>query len=157
MSLWRPKPSGVSLLHQAETRTGCALDMMLPFTMYAQDRENAGRVERWTGEGEVWLAVAPDQIWLLHARPQVDASADKRARRGLQRASAVGSVWDHLPRRGLTLHSVSRHRFHDVDLSWPQQRRLITGRLLGSRQERDRLIGQLAGDELRNLLGERRS
>ena len=151
----RRQPSAAQLLHQAETRTGCALEMMLRFTMYAQDRETHGRVERWTGVGETWLAVASDQVWLLHARLQLAERADTARRRGHSRASEVGSVWDHLPRRGLTMHSVARRRFHDLDLSWPAQRRLITGRLWGPRSQRDLLVGQLTGDELRHLLGGR--
>ena len=141
-------------LRLAETRTGCPLELLLPFTMCAQDRPVNGRAERWSGELAMWLALDAQHVWILHGRHRPTATRDPQIRWALRNAPEIGSVWDKLPRRGLTAHSRARRGFHDLELSWPRELRLITGRLHGPRAQRDRAVGQLAADELRTAFTE---
>ena len=145
----RARAREVERLRLAETRTGRPLELLLPFTMCAQDRLVAGKTERWSGELAMWIAVDPQHLWILHGRHRAAAASDRHAARALRSAPEIGSVWDTLARRGLTSHSSARLGFHDLQLSWPRELRLITGRLHGHRGQRDLLVGQLAADELR--------
>ena len=64
----RPRSRELERLRLAETRTGCPLELLLPFTMCAQDRVINRREERWSGELAMWLAVDPQHLWILHGR-----------------------------------------------------------------------------------------
>ena len=82
-------------LRLAETRTGCPLELLLPFTMCAQDRPVNGRAERWSGELAMWLALDPEHVWILHGRhrptapPATRRSAGRFATR--RRSGACGT------------------------------------------------------------------
>ncbi len=147
-----PREHAAELLRAAESRTGCPLDLVLPFTMHAQDRLHNGQLHRWVGELPMWLAIDHQHIWILNARPLPAPNASRQARRALRNAPAVGSVWDKLPRAGQTPHSTVRRRCHALELSWPRDLRLITGQLRGPASDREQLTGLLAGDELRSPL-----
>ncbi len=150
----RPRTREIERLRLAETRTGCPLELLLPFTMCAQDRVINRREERWSGELAMWLAVDPHWIWVLNGRHQPTGPRDSHVRWAVRSAPDIGSVWDKLARRGLTAHSRARPGFHELELSWPRELRLITGRLHGPRGQRDGLVGQLAADELRTAFTE---
>ncbi len=137
------------LLRAAESRTGCRLDLLLPFTMHAQDRIHNGQLQRWVGELAMWLAIDHQHVWILNGRPIPAPQASREVRRALRNAPAIGSVWDTLPRTGLTLNSTDRRRSHTLELSWPRELRLIAGQLHGPAAGREQLTGLLAGDELR--------
>ncbi len=139
------------LLRGAESRTGCPLDLVLAFTMHAQDRLHNGKLQRWVGALAMWLAIDQQHIWILNGRRLPGPHASREARRALRNAPAIGSVWDKLPRTGLTLNSTARRRSHTLELSWPRELRLITGELHGPAAAREQLTGLLAGDELRIL------
>ncbi|MGO9902709.1 MAG: hypothetical protein ACLP0J_24155 [Solirubrobacteraceae bacterium] len=137
-------------LRGAESRTGCRLDLLLPFTMHAQDRIHNGQLQRWVGQLPMWLAIDHQHIWILNGRPIPAPQASREVRRALRNAPAIGSVWDTLPRTGLTLNSTVRWRAHTLELSWPRDLRLIAGELHGPAADREQLTGLLAGDELRS-------
>jgi hypothetical protein len=150
----RQRSRELERIRVAETRTGCPLELVLAFTMFAQDRVINRREERWSGEIAMWLALDPQHVWILHGRHRPTAPRNPQIRWALRSAPEIGSVWDKLPRRGLTAHSRARPGFHDLELSWPRELRLITGRLHGPRGQRDRAVGQLAADELRTAFTE---
>jgi len=150
----RQRSRDIERVRLAETRTGCPLELLLPFTMWAQDRLINSSAERWSGELAMWLAVDRQHLWILHGRHRPTATRDPEIRRALRHAPEIGSVWDKLGRPGLTSHSSARLGFHDLQLSWPREMRLITGRLHGPCAQREFLVGQLAVDELRTAFSE---
>ena len=86
----------------------------------------------------MWVALGHQTLWFLH-----DATLGR-----------LGGVWDALPRQGLHILATERHHGHDVELSWPLMPRLLIGTLGGPAENRRRLLGLLAADELgvRDLL-----
>jgi hypothetical protein len=96
----------------------------------------------------MWLAISADVVWFLYGRA-VASDASEPARRHIRNMPEIGGIWDAIARHGLTIHTKAFRASHQLDLSWPQQARLITGRLYGPRSQRERLIGILAQDELR--------
>jgi hypothetical protein len=79
-------------LRLAETRTGCPLELLLPFTMCAQDRPVNGRAERWSGELAMWLALDAQHVWILHGRHRPTATRDPQIRWAVRSAPEIGSA-----------------------------------------------------------------
>lgn len=121
-------PGSGSLVEQAEARIGQPIQLLCPFELRAQDRPG----ERWQGSQRVWIALGEQTLWFLH-----DATLGR-----------LGGVWDALPRQGLHILATERSGRHDIELSWPLMPRLIIGRLGGPTEDRRRLLGLLAADEL---------
>jgi hypothetical protein len=123
-----------SLVEQAEGRIGQPIQALCPFELRAQDRPG----ERWQGSQPMWVALGHQTLWFLH-----DATLGR-----------LGGVWDALPRQGLHILAAERRHGHDVELSWPLIPRLLIGSLGGPAEDRRRLLGLLAADELgvRDLL-----
>lgn len=127
-------PAAASLVEQAESRIGQPIQALCPFELRAQDRPG----ERWQGSQPMWVALGHQTLWFLH-----DATLGR-----------LGGVWDALPRQGLHVLAAKRRDGHDVELSWPLMPRLLIGSLAGPAEDRRRLLGLLAADELgvRDLL-----
>ena len=134
--------------HRLPTRTPAAVHHVRPGPSGQRPRRT---LERRARDG---LALDPQHVWILHGRHRPTATRDPQIRWALRNAPEIGSVWDKLPRRGLTARRRARRGFHDLELSWPRELRLITGRLHGPRAQRDRVVGQLAADELRTAFTE---
>jgi len=127
-------PAAASLVEQTEGRIGQPIQALCPFELRAQDRPG----ERWQGSQPMWVALGHHTLWFLH-----DATPAR-----------LGGVWDALPRHGLHILAAERPDGHDIELSWPLMPRLMIGALGGPADQRRRLLGLLAADELgvRDLL-----
>jgi hypothetical protein len=90
--------------------------------------------ERWYGHEALWMAVSDTSIWLLHT------TAD----------GSIGGVKSRFSRTGV--HTRWAHHpancSHAGELSWPADPWFIAGELYGPQDQRLRLIGLLAADEL---------
>jgi hypothetical protein len=93
-----------------------------------------GPGERWHGQEPLWIAVSDSWLWLLHRTDNGN----------------IGGVKSRFSRAGIHTHWTD-HRLgssHLGELSWPADPWFIAGELHGPRDQRLRLIGLLAGDEL---------
>ena len=101
---------------------------------------SAGRAAQY-----LWLALDGERLWLLHDAHRHPAHRRHPSQPWLPR---VGGVWDWPPRHGLVLQARELRGCHQLELSWPDTPRLIVGRVYGPREDRRRLVGLLAADEL---------
>jgi hypothetical protein len=111
-------------------RVGEPTHAAAPFMLRTQHTPH----ERWHGEEPLWMAISDTWLWLLH--------------RTLD--GGVGGVKSRFSRGGLHArwddHRLQSH--HVGEVSWPADLWFIAGELHGTRPQRLRLIGLLAGDEL---------
>jgi hypothetical protein len=130
-AVWRGGRTGKELplaRQQAEARVGEPLAAFCPLELRAQDRPR----QRWQGSQHMWMGLGEQTVWFLHHST----------------LGRIGGVWDSLPRHGLHVLATERRHAHEVELSWPHLPRLMIARLGGQMDERRRLLGLLAADEL---------
>jgi hypothetical protein len=127
------RPAAAPDQHQAEVVTARVGEPAHAVARFALQTQH-GPGERWHGEERLWIAVSDTWLWLFHQTADGD----------------IGGVKSRFSRAGM--HSRwAEHRLrshHLGELSWPADPWFIAGELHAPRDQRLRLIGLLAGDEL---------
>ena len=114
----------------AWARVGEPVHALAPFVLRVQHAPH----ERWHGHEALWMAVSDTALWLLHT------TAD----------GSIGGVKSRFSRTGVHTRWAPHptDRSHTGELSWPADPWFIAGELHGPPDQRLRLIGLLAADEL---------
>lgn len=124
-------PAPADLVELAEGRLGQQVQAICPWTHQHAIGANG---KPWNGEQPLWIALTDQDLWLLYR--------EQKAR--------IGGVHSRLPRTGL--HPVWRRRRlagnHIGELCWPDRPWFCRGELDGPVEQRLRLIGLLAADQL---------